>query len=163
MTDTTDISLEARPMSIPADGVVLQGDLTLPKGARGLVLFAHGSGSSRLSPRNRMVAGRLQDSGFGTLLFDLLTVREEALDTITRKLRFDIEFLAMRLIAATEWVASRPAARPLRLGYFGASTGAAAALVAAAWRPGLVSAVVSRGGRRTWRVLPSEGSPRRPC
>jgi len=94
-----------------------------------------------------MVARRLQDAGFGTLLFDLLTVREEALDAITRRLRFDIEFLATRLVGATEWLLSRPATRIMRLGYFGASTGAAAALVAAARRPGLVSAVVSRGGR----------------
>ncbi len=128
-------------------GVVLQGDLTLPAGARGLVLFAHGSGSGRLSPRNRMVARRLQDGGFGTLLFDLLTVREETLDAITRSLRFDIDFLAGRLAAATQWVATQPRTRTLRLGYFGASTGAAAALVATARHPGLVGAIVSRGGR----------------
>jgi putative phosphoribosyl transferase len=147
MTDATSIRFEREVVSIPSDGVFLRGDLTVPAGARGIILFAHGSGSSRLSPRNRMVARRLQDSGFGTLLFDLLTVREEAVDAITRKLRFDIAFLATRLLAATEWIASWPAVPPLRLGYFGASTGAAAALVAAAWRPGLVSAVVSRGGR----------------
>jgi len=147
MTDAASIGFETQGVSIPSDGVVLQGDLTLPAGARGLVLFAHGSGSSRLSPRNRMVARRLQDGGFGTLLFDLLTVREETLDAIMRSLRFDIDFLASRLAAATRWVATQPRMRTLRLGYFGASTGAAAALVAAARHPGLVSAIVSRGGR----------------
>ena len=146
MTHAAGTGYETRAVSIPSDGVALQGDLTVPTRARGLVLFAHGSGSSRLSPRNRMVARRLQDGGFGTLLFDLLTVREEAVDAITRRLRFDIDFLATRLAGATEWIVSEPA-RSLRIGYFGASTGAAAALVAAARRPGLVSAVVSRGGR----------------
>lgn len=147
MTNAASMGFETQGVSIPSDGVVLQGDLTLPAGARGLVLFAHGSGSGRLSPRNRMVARRLQDGGFGTLLFDLLTVREETLDAITRSLRFDIDFLAGRLGAVTQWLASQPSARILRFGYFGASTGAAAALVAAARLPGLVSAVVSRGGR----------------
>jgi putative phosphoribosyl transferase len=147
MTNAASMGFETQGVSIPSDGVVLQGDLTLPAGARGLVLFAHGSGSGRLSPRNRMVARRLQDGGFGTLLFDLLTVREETLDAITRSLRFDIDFLAGRLAAATQWVATQPRTRTLRLGYFGASTGAAAALVAAARHPGLVGAIVSRGGR----------------
>jgi putative phosphoribosyl transferase len=147
MTDAASIGFEPQGVSIPSDGVVLQGDLTLPAGARGLVLFAHGSGSSRLSPRNRMVARRLQDGGFGTLLFDLLTVGEETLDAITRSLRFDIDFLAGRLAAATQWVAAQPRTRSLRLGYFGASTGAAAALVASARHPRLVGAIVSRGGR----------------
>ena len=147
MLETSQVTHETQSGSIPADGVVLQGDLTLPRGARGIVLFAHGSGSSRLSPRNRMVARRLQDSGFGTLLFDLLTAREEAVDAITRGPRFDIDFLAGRLGAVTQWLASQPSARILRFGYFGASTGAAAALVAAARLTGLVSAVVSRGGR----------------
>jgi putative phosphoribosyl transferase len=147
MTDAASIGFETQGVSIPCDGVVLHGDLTLPAGARGLVLFAHGSGSSRLSPRNVMVARRLQDGGFGTLLFDLLTVQEETLDAITRTLRFDIDFLAGRLAAATRWVATQPRMQTLRLGYFGASTGAAAALVAAARHPGLVSAIVSRGGR----------------
>jgi putative phosphoribosyl transferase len=147
MTNAASMGFETQGVSIPSDGVVLQGDLTLPADARGLVVFAHGSGSGRLSPRNRMVARRLQDGGFGTLLFDLLTVREEAADAITRKLRFDIDFLAGRLAAATRWVGTRPGMWTLRLGYFGASTGAAAALVAAARYPGLVSAIVSRGGR----------------
>jgi dienelactone hydrolase len=147
MIDGTGIGHEAHAVAIPADGVVLHGDLTVPAGARGLVIFVHGSGSSRLSPRNRMVAARLQDGGFATLLFDLLTAREEAEDAVSRRLRFDIEFLAARLADATAWIASQPAARTLRFGYFGASTGAAAALVAAARRPGLVRAIVSRGGR----------------
>jgi dienelactone hydrolase len=139
----------AHGVTIPlrASGVVLQGDLTLIPGASGVVVFAHGSGSSRLSPRNRMVARRLQEHGFGTLLFDLLTTQEEAVDAITGQLRFNIEFLAGRLEAATEWLAAQPAARSLPIGYFGASTGAAAALVADARRPGRVAAIVSRGGR----------------
>lgn len=147
MANAASMGFETQGVSIPSGGVVLQGDLTLPAGARGLVVFAHGSGSGRLSPRNRMVARRLQDGGFGTLLFDLLTVGEETLDAITRSLRFDIDFLAARLAAASQWVATQPRTRTLRLGYFGASTGAAAALVAAARHPGLVGAIVSRGGR----------------
>ena len=149
MSDATRSTYEAEAVSIPlpAEGVVLHGDLTLPPDPRGVVLFAHGSGSSRLSPRNRMVARRLHETGLGTLLFDLLTVREEDVDAVTRQLRFDIDFLATRLLAATEWLKSRGATRPVPLGYFGASTGAAAALVASARRPGLVSAIVSRGGR----------------
>ena len=145
MTDMM-ISTETGPVSIPAGGI-LQGDLTVPAEARGIIVFAHGSGSSRLSPRNRMVARHLQKAGFGTLLFDLLTVREERADNVTRVLRFDIEFLARRLDAATEWLLSQASAHDLPLGYFGASTGAAAALVAAARRPGVIRAVVSRGGR----------------
>jgi dienelactone hydrolase len=132
---------------LPAGVVGLAGDLTLPQGARGLVIFAHGSGSSRLSPRNRMVARKLQDGGFGTLLFDLLTPREEAVDAVGGQLRFDILFLAARLEAATDWAAAQAFARSRALGYFGASTGAAAALVASVRRPGQVAAVVSRGGR----------------
>jgi putative phosphoribosyl transferase len=147
MTDTTTRSYPSCPISIPAAGVNLTGDLMLPAGAGGLVVFAHGSGSSRLSPRNRLVAQRLQDAGLGTLLFDLLTEREAALDSVTGTLRFDIALLATRLSQATEWIASQPATGTLRLGYFGASTGAAAALVSAAQHPQLIAAVVSRGGR----------------
>jgi dienelactone hydrolase len=146
MTDAM-LTRETRPVSIPAEGVTLQGDLTVPAGARGIVVFAHGSGSSRLSPRNRMVARHLQEAGFGTLLFDLLTAREESVDNVTRALRFDIDFLAARLAAATAWLGSQGIAHDLPFGYFGASTGAAAALVAAARHPGMVTAVVSRGGR----------------
>jgi putative phosphoribosyl transferase len=119
----------------------------LPVNAAGVVLFAHGSGSSRFSPRNRYIAGILQEGGFGTLLFDLLTESEEDVDLRTRHLRFDIEFLARRLGEATDWIQEDASVRGLPLGYFGASTGGAAALAAAAARPDLVGAVVSRGGR----------------
>jgi putative phosphoribosyl transferase len=129
------------------DRVVLEGMLSLPKGARGLVLFAHGSGSSRHSPRNRYVAGVLQSHGIGTLLFDLLTRQEESVDQWTGQLRFDINLLARRLAGATQYVMRNPELKDLAVGYFGASTGAGAALVAAAELPSLVSAVVSRGGR----------------
>jgi putative phosphoribosyl transferase len=138
---------ETRSVVIPAGAVTMRGDLTLPPRPHGLILFAHGSGSSRLSPRNRMVAEHLNRGGFGTLLFDLLTEREEAADAVTGRLRFAIDFLAGRLIETTDWVASRPELRALRLGYFGASTGAAAALVAAVSRSSLIGAIVSRGGR----------------
>ncbi|HSL70056.1 MAG TPA: dienelactone hydrolase family protein [Longimicrobiales bacterium] len=136
-----------KAVQIRAGTVMLQGDLTLPKDAIGIVAFAHGSGSSRLSPRNRYVAGLLQDARLGTLLFDLLTTEEERVDEITAELRFDIPFLADRLTATTDWMSEQPWAERLQIGYFGASTGAAAALVAAAKRAELVHAVVSRGGR----------------
>ena len=123
----------------------LPGLLEIPRQARGIVLFAHGSGSSRLSPRNQLVAGSLQNSGIATLLFDLLTSAEEAIDDLTAELRFNIPFLATRLLDATRWIVKQHPA--LSIGYFGASTGAAAALVAAAELGPLVRAVVSRGGR----------------
>ncbi|MCL6551505.1 MAG: dienelactone hydrolase family protein [Firmicutes bacterium] len=132
---------------IPANGEVLEGNLALPAHSAGLVLFAHGSGSSRWSPRNRHVAQVLQQAGLGTLLFDLLTAAEEAEDVRTARLRFDIPLLARRLLAATAWVRTDARTRHLPVGYFGASTGAAAALVAAAQRPEDVAAIVSRGGR----------------
>jgi putative phosphoribosyl transferase len=138
---------DAWSVRIRAGAVALDGDLVVPAGARGLVLFAHGSGSSRQSPRNRRVARQLQDAGFGTLLFDLLTPDEERRDAITAELRFNIALLAERLARATDWVASQPELCELPVGYFGASTGGAAALVAAALRPRSVHAVVSRGGR----------------
>ncbi len=140
---------ETRPASvrIPADGAYLSGDLRLPPRARGLVVFAHGSGSGRLSPRNRFVAEFLERRGLGTLLLDLLTPSEQTLDDATAILRFDIPLLARRLEAASDWLRSRPDTRKAALGYFGASTGAAAALTAAAARPGEIFAVVSRGGR----------------
>jgi putative phosphoribosyl transferase len=125
----------------------LEGDLSVPSGAQGIVLFAHGSGSSRKSPRNRFVAGVLQRAGLATLLFDLLTAEEERADAIDAHLRFDIDLLARRLVVATDWVRSQRETRSLRIGYFGASTGAAAALIAAVERPDVVDAVVSRGGR----------------
>jgi len=136
-----------REVAIESGKVRLEGTLALPPGATGLVLFAHGSGSSRHSPRNRHVAETLQANGIGTLLFDLLTREEEAVDEYTAELRFDIGLLAERLIGATEWVRSQPELQRLKIGYFGASTGAAAALVAAAKLANAVSAVVSRGGR----------------
>ncbi len=134
-------------VQIPAGAVSLDGDLEIPSGAAGLVLFAHGSGSSRYSPRNQFVARVLRDAGNGTLLFDLLTQDEEDEDAITGQLRFDIRLLAGRLAAATQWVSSHAGARQLRLGYFGSSTGGAAALQAAAALGSGIGAVVSRGGR----------------
>jgi dienelactone hydrolase len=138
---------QERAVRIPVDRITLEGDLVVPDPARGSVLFAHGSGSSRHSPRNRYVAQVLQQAGLATLLMDLLTIDEEALDARTAELRFDIELLARRLVGATNWLSSQPQMAQLPVGYFGASTGAAAALVAAAKLPDLVAAVVSRGGR----------------
>jgi len=135
------------PVSIPARTANLNGDLCLPEKALGLVVFAHGSGSSRHSSRNRRVALGLRQAGLGTLLFDLLNSGEEALDRVTAELRFNIPLLTERLVAVTDWIAAQPELRSLPLGYFGASTGAAAALSAAAVRPDRVAAVVSRGGR----------------
>lgn len=132
-------------VQIPSGDVTLTGDLIIPRGARGVVLFAHGSGSSRHSPRNQLVAQTIRNAGLGTLLFDLLTREEEAIDTYTRHLRFDIELLATRLVNATYWLNGE--FDQVRPGYFGASTGAAAALVAAAELGHIVRAVVSRGGR----------------
>jgi len=136
-----------RDLALVADGVQLAADLTLPCDARGIVLFAHGSGSSRHSPRNAWVASRLSQAGLATLLFDLLTRDEEARDAVTREHRFDIPLLARRLVGATRWVDAQPDLAALPLGYFGASTGSAAALLAAATLGARVSAVVSRGGR----------------
>ncbi|WP_338873259.1 hydrolase [Myxococcus stipitatus] len=138
---------EVREVRVQVGRVELGGTLGIPPRARGLVVFAHGSGSSRFSPRNRAVARALRAVGLGTLLFDLLSEDEEALDASTGELRFDIPFLALRLVAVTRWVCSLPEVSALRRGYFGSSTGAAAALVAAALNPDLVQAVVSRGGR----------------
>ncbi len=135
------------PIIIQAGPVQLAGDLAVPDGSAGIVLFAHGSGSSRHSPRNRFVAQELRNAGLATLLMDLLTSSEEEVDMRTGELRFDIALLANRLMHATDWVREHAETSPLGIGYFGASTGAAAALVAAAERTGEVSAVVSRGGR----------------
>ncbi len=134
-------------ISVSADGVALGGALTVPATAEGIVLFAHGSGSSRYSPRNRSVAQYLNGRGLATLLFDLLTPAEEAIDARTRAIRFDIALLARRLVGATDWIREQPQAKRLAVGYFGSSTGAAAALVAASDRDEVVRAVVSRGGR----------------
>lgn len=133
-------------ISITVPGGHLYGSLAIPREATGIVLFAHGSGSSRFSPRNREVAASLQRAGFGTLLFDLLTESEEVVDRRTREHRFNVPLLGERLVIATDWVWEQPDASSLPVGYFGASTGAAAALIAAAERPE-VRAVVSRGGR----------------
>jgi pimeloyl-ACP methyl ester carboxylesterase len=136
-----------KSVQLLVSGVTLEGTLAMPANPRGVILFAHGSGSSRLSPRNRYVAGVLQEARLATLLFDLLTAREEAVDEVTAQLRFDIGFLARRLVAATDWVLGNKETKKLAIGYFGASTGAAAALMACAERPDAVKAVVSRGGR----------------
>jgi putative phosphoribosyl transferase len=134
-------------VKLPIDGGALEGDLALPAGARGIVLFAHGSGSGRHSPRNQFVAASLQERGLGTLLIDLLTPEEEHAERYTRHLRFDIDLLTGRLISAIDWLGSHPQTRDLPVGLFGASTGAAGALAAAAKRPARIGAVVSRGGR----------------
>jgi putative phosphoribosyl transferase len=139
--------LSVQNVSIPIGDVGLRGTLSIPSRAHGIVLFAHGSGSGRYSSRNRYVAEVLQRAGIATLLFDLLTAEEERVDQHTMHLRFDIGLLARRLIGATDWVAMQPKLRDLPIGYFGASTGAAAALVAAAMRPRQIDALVSRGGR----------------
>lgn len=138
---------DIREVQVQVGDVVLGGSLGIPDAARGLVIFAHGSGSSRFSPRNRAVARALRAQGLATLLFDLLSEEEEVEDASTGELRFAIPFLARRLAAVTEWAQRRPALAELRMGYFGSSTGAAAALVAAALHPDLIHAVVSRGGR----------------
>lgn len=132
---------------IPSGKVLLDGDLVIPPGAKGIVVFVHGSGSSRKSVRNRYVAGVINQRGTATLLFDLLTPDEESVDMYTRHLRFDIGLLAGRLLDTIEWLAKMPETAGLRVGLFGASTGAAAALVAAVRLPDDVGAVVSRGGR----------------
>jgi len=132
---------------ISTGAIALEGNLIIPQGARGVVTFAHGSGSSRFSVRNRAVAQSLREAGMGTLLIDLLTQQEEMVDTRTAHLRFDIELLADRLVAATQWLARQPQTERLKVGLFGASTGGGAALVAASRIPDRIAAVVSRGGR----------------
>ncbi|MDB5603559.1 MAG: Dienelactone hydrolase family protein [Bradyrhizobium sp.] len=138
---------EDQLVKVPAGSVTLEGNLSLPEQSRGIVLFAHGSGSSRHSPRNRYVARVLNEAKLATLLIDLLTLHEEVIDARTAQLRFDIDLLAERLIDATDWLAQFPDTKYLRIGYFGASTGAAAALAAAAVRADAVRVIVSRGGR----------------
>jgi putative phosphoribosyl transferase len=140
-----------KAVQIATADAILRGDLATPQpdvsGRKRIVLFAHGSGSSRHSPRNQFVARTLHDSGFGTLLLDLLTEEEERQDVRSRAFRFDIDLLAQRLTSAAEWLHGEPETRDARIGLFGASTGAAAALLCAAERPSLIHAVVSRGGR----------------
>lgn len=132
---------------IPVGKTTIEGNLVIPMGARGVVLFAHGSGSGRFSPRNQYVAKVLNEAGIGTLLIDLLTKEEEEIDTATGEFRFDIGLLSQRLEVATEWLKQNPATKSLAIGYYGASTGAAAALIAATKFPKDVKTVVSRGGR----------------
>lgn len=141
------LKIEESQTVIPYGNVQLAGDLIIPAGAAGLAIFAHGSGSSRHSPRNQAVARYLQEHDIGTLLFDLLTESEEQEELYTRHLRFNIPLLAERLVAASRWTERQEIARDLPLGYFGSSTGAAAALVAAAKLGNKINAVVSRGGR----------------
>jgi putative phosphoribosyl transferase len=138
---------QERTVSVGAANVQVQGDLRIPSAAEGIVVFAHGSGSGRHSPRNQFVADVLVSTGLATLLIDLLTEEEEIIDQQTGELRFDIPLLAERLGGVTDWLAGDPSTAGLSIGYFGASTGAAAALIAAAERPQLVRAIVSRGGR----------------
>ena len=138
---------EGNTVKIPVAKATIEGNLSMPPAAKGVVLFAHGSGSSRFSPRNQYVAKVLNKAGFATLLFDLLTAEEEEIDMRTGQFRFDINMLAQRLIDATLWLRKNPTTRDLAFGYFGASTGAAAALIAAAKLPAEIKAVVSRGGR----------------
>src|SRR5436309_6096839 len=137
----------SRTEQIPSGQVLLEGELLVPVSATGVVLFAHGSGSSRHSPRNQFVARAIREAGVGTFLFDLLTREEEAEDDVTGRLRFDIGRLARRLVEATKWIANQPETQRSGIGYFGASTGGAAALVAAAEIGPAIDAVVSRGGR----------------
>lgn len=146
---------------IPMDSIILEGDLEIPEGAEGLVIFAHGSGSSRHSIRNKTVAKMLRQNKMATLLFDLLTPEEEEIDNVTAHLRFDIDLLSERLIGTTDWVLQNPTTKNLNIGYFGASTGAAAALSAASKRSDKIGAVVSRGGRPDLaeKALPDVGAP----
>ena len=147
MNNSVAQTLQEQLVRVPAGSVTLEGNLTLPEKSIAIVLFAHGSGSSRHSPRNRYVARVLNETKLATLLIDLLTLHEEVIDARTAQSRFDIELLAERLVGATDWLTQFPDTKHLRIGYFGASTGAAAALVAAAVRPDVVGAIVSRGGR----------------
>lgn len=143
----SELNGDSREILIDVEGAALPGTMVLPRHSHGLVLFAHGSGSSRHSPRNRFVAQTLQSHGMGTVLFDLLTREEESVDQFTAEWRFNIPFLAKRLVGATHCVRNTPGVGDLKIGYFGASTGAGAALVAAAELPELITAIVSRGGR----------------
>lgn len=153
-----DRELRTQEINVPNGDIALPGTLTLPRDSRGVVLFAHGSGSNRFSPRNERVAGELQQAGFATLLMDLLTPEEALRDERTRNLRFDIGLLGQRVIAALDWMLQQPKLARMQIGLYGASTGAAAALVAAAEHSETVRAVVSRGGRpdlageALWRV-----------
>ena len=161
MNRILELSSEERLVQVSTDSVILEGNLGIPEGAEGIVLFAHGSGSSRFSPRNQFVARVLREGGLATLLIDLLTSEEEKIDRRTRHLRFDIDLLAGRLVGATDWLSQHPDTRDLHIGHFGSSTGAAAALIAATERPDVVEAIVSRGGRPDLAdpVLPDVKAP----
>ncbi len=141
------MNTEKTKVSIPVGDSAIHGDLTLVEHAKGLIIFAHGSGSSRFSTRNQFVAHELNSAQFSTFLFDLLTPEEDRIDEHTREFRFDIPLLAQRLVLVTNWIQEHKSISPMSIGYFGASTGAAAALIAAAQLPTQISAVVSRGGR----------------
>jgi putative phosphoribosyl transferase len=147
MKESSGKSKNNSEIRIPINSITLEGNLIIPEGAKGIVVFAHGSGSSRHSSRNQYVARELQKEGLGTLLFDLLTADEERIDMVTAHLRFDIDLLANRLVDVTNWLLINPDTEGLNIGYFGASTGAAAALIAAKEHSNSVKAVVSRGGR----------------
>lgn len=161
MTRPATVKAMEQAVRVNAGPVTLEGNLTIPEGASGIVLFAHGSGSGRRSPRNRFVAQQLNEAGLATLLVDLLTEQEEAVDMYTAHLRFDISLLADRLVGATDWLARDRRTSDLAVGYFGASTGGGAALVAATKRHDRVGAVVSRGGRPDLAggALPNVRSP----
>ena len=147
MTESSSNGKNNNEVRIPINSIVLEGNLVIPEGAQGIVIFAHGSGSSRHSSRNKYVAWKLQKEGFGTLLFDLLTVEEERIDMVTAHLRFDIDLLANRLVDVTNWFFINFVTENLNIGYFGASTGAAAALIATKEKSNAIKAIVSRGGR----------------
>lgn len=147
MQNKTQDHVDETTVHIPVGRVTLEGDLAIPAGAESIILFAHGSGSSRFSSRNRYVARYLQREGLATLLFDLLTSAEEKIDSYNMQLRFDIDLLALRLSGATRWVNTQKETGQMAIGYFGASTGAAAALIAENNHQGAVQAIVSRGGR----------------
>jgi dienelactone hydrolase len=161
MAGETQFVSRTTPVAVPIDGNALHGDLVMPAGALGVVVFAHGSGSSRHSPRNQHVARLLERRALGTLLIDLLTPAEEVLDDRTAEYRFDIPLLARRLVTIIDWLARRDDESALPIGLFGASTGGGAALIAAAERPAAVRAVVSRGGRPDLaeRALPRVETP----
>jgi len=147
MKESSGKSKNNSEIRIPINSITLEGNLVIPEGANGIVVFAHGSGSSRHSSRNKYVAQELQNEGLGILLFDLLTSEEERIDMVTAHLRFDIDLLANRLVDVTNWLLNNPGTKNLNIGYFGTSTVAAAALIAAREHPNVVKAVVSRGGR----------------
>jgi putative phosphoribosyl transferase len=161
MAKATEMKALEQPVRVRAGPVILEGNLGIPEGARGVVLFAHGSGSSRHSPRNRHVAEQLRAAGLATLLIDLLTEDEEAVDQYSTHLRFDIGLLAERLVGATDWLAEDSRTANLSVGCFGASTGGGAALVAASRRPQHIGSVVSRGGRPdlAGKALPAVRAP----